>query len=85
MLVLLNVTKNKGTIECDKSTITCNVGTIQCNNGTVKCEKKKKKKKSEPLNEIKIWLHVMLVLPNVIMELLNVRKKKIKVPLNVTE
>ena len=38
-------------------------------------------KKKEPLNVIKVWLHVMLALPNVMMELSLVRKE-IRVQLN---
>jgi len=37
--------------------------------------KKEKKKKREPLNMIKLQSYVILALPNVTMELLNMRKK----------
>ena len=67
--------KNKGTIKCDKSTVTYNVGAAQCDNETIKCEKKKIR---EPSNVSKGRSHVMLVLPNVTMELSNVKKNKIK-------
>ena len=48
------------------------VGTAQCNNGTIKCEKKKR----VLLNVTKVQSNVMLVLPNVTMEPLNVIKNK---------
>ena len=63
--------KKKKTIECDKSTVTCDVSTAQCENGTIKCEKNIR----EPPNVTKVQLHVMLVLHNVRMMPLNVRKK----------
>ena len=53
MIVLSNVRKNKGTIECDKSTVTWDVSTAQCENGTIKCEKKKKRG-GELLNVTKV-------------------------------
>ena len=65
--------KNKGITECDKSTVKCDIGTAQCEDGTIKCEKKKKK---EPPNVTKVQSHVMLVLHNMRMVPLNVRKKK---------
>ena len=78
MLVLPNVTielsnvrKNKCTTECNKSTIICDVGTTKFDNGTIKYEEKKK----EPLNVTKVWPHVMLMLPNVTIELSNMRKQ----------
>ena len=37
----------------------------------------------EPSNVVKVWSHVMLILPNVTIKLLNVRKKKIRMPPNV--
>ena len=46
----------------------------QCEDGTVKYEKKIR----EPLNVTKELSHVMLVLPNVMMKLSNVRKKKLE-------
>ena len=71
--------KKKGTTKCDKRTVTCDVKIAQCEDEIDKCEKKvnvrKKKKKREPLNVIKVRSHEMLVLPNVTMELSSVRKK----------
>ena len=81
MLVLPNVTmkssnvrKKKGIIECVKSKVTCDVGIAQCDNGTIKCEKKQNKI-MVPQIVTKVWLDVMLVLPNVTMKFSNVRKK----------
>ena len=37
-----------------------------------------RKKIREPSNVVKVWSHVMLILPNVTIKLLNVRKKKNK-------
>ena len=51
--------------------VICDIGTTQCNDVTIKY----KGKKREPLNVIKVQSYVMLVLPNVKMEPLNVRKK----------
>ena len=65
--------KNKETTKYDKSIIICDIGTIQYGNETVKWRKKKKK---EPPNVTKVLSNMMLVLPNVIMEPLNVRRKK---------
>ena len=45
---LLNVRKNKRTIECDKSTVTCDVGTAQYKDDTIKCEKKKRQGGESP-------------------------------------
>ena len=42
-MVLSNVKKNKGTIECDKITVTCNIGSAQYENGTIECEKENKR------------------------------------------
>ena len=67
--------KNKGTTECDKSTITCDVSTTQCENCTIKYEKKKKRKKRTTKCGI-IQSHVMLILHNMRMIPLNVRKNK---------
>ena len=39
---LLNVKKNKETIECDKSIVTYGVESTQCEDEIVKCEKKNK-------------------------------------------
>ena len=64
--------KNKGIIECDKSTVIYDVDTIQCENGTIKYEKKKIR---EPPNMTIVQSHVMLVLHNVRIVQLNVRKK----------
>ena len=64
--------KNKGIAECDKSIVTCGVGVAQCENGNIKCEEKKK----ESPNVTKLQSHVMLVLHNMRMVPLNVRKKK---------
>lgn len=47
-------------------------GTTQCDDGIIKCERKNR----VPSNATKVQLEVMLVLPNAIMKLLNVRKKK---------
>ena len=44
-----------------------------------------RKKIKEPLNVIKVQSHMMLVLHNVRMKSLNVRKKKKKKPPNVTK
>ena len=52
--------------------VTCDIGIAQCDNKTIKYEKKKIK---VPSNVRKIRLYVMLVLPNVTIELSNVRKK----------
>ena len=68
--------KNKGRTKCDKSTVTCDVGTVQCENSTIKCEKKNK----GTTKFDKIQSHVMLILHNMRMVPLNVRKK-IKEPL----
>ena len=54
-----------------KSTIICDVGTAQYEDGIVKC----KKKKREPPNVTKVLSNVVLILSNVTMEPLNVRKK----------
>ena len=72
--------KNKATTECDKRIVTCNDGTAQCDNRTIKYEKKKIRVLP---NVTKVRLEVMLVLHNVRIEPLNVRKK-IKEPLNIT-
>ena len=48
------------------------IGTAQCNNETSNVRKKNR----VPPNVTKVRSEVMSVLPNVIMELLNVRKKK---------
>ena len=37
-MILSNVRKNKGIIECDKNTITCDVSTTQCEDSTIKCD-----------------------------------------------
>ena len=42
-----------------------------------------RKKIREPSNVVIVWSHVMLILPNVTIKLLNVRKKKIRMPPNV--
>ena len=52
--------------------VRCDIGTVQYDDGTVKCEKKNR----VPPNMTKLQSKVMLVLANVIMELLNMRKKK---------
>ena len=78
---LSNVTKNKGTTECNKSTITYVVSTAKCEDGIIKCVEKKKK---EPLNMTKLLLDVMLILSNETMEPSNVRKKIKELP-NVTK
>ena len=70
-IVLSNVRKNKGIIECDKITVICDVGIAQYENGTIKCEKKIR----EPLNLRKVQSHVKLVLHNVRKVPSNVRKK----------
>ena len=70
--------KNKGTTKCEKIIVKCDVRTIQCEDGTIKCEKKVR----EPPNVRKELSHVMLVLCNVKMVPLNVRKK-IREPLNL--
>ena len=62
--------KNKGTIECDKSTVTCDIGIAQCEDDTIKCEQTIR----EPLNVKKVQSHVMLVLHNVKMVPLNVKR-----------
>ena len=59
------------TTECGKSTIKCDVSTAQCDNGTIKCEKKIR----EPQNETKVQSQLMWILPNMTMDLSNVRKK----------
>ena len=61
---------NKGTTEYDKSTVTCDIGIAQCENDTIKCEKTIR----EPLNVRKVQSHVILVLHNVKMVSLNVKK-----------
>ena len=50
--------------------VRCDIDIAQCDNETVKCVKNR-----VPPNVTKVWLEVMLVLPNVIIELSNVRKK----------
>ena len=62
---------NKETTKCDKSTVTCDVGATQCEDGTIKCEKIR-----EQPNVTKVQFYVMLVLHNVKMVPLNVRKNK---------
>ena len=64
--------KNLGTTECEKSTVRSNVGTTLCNNERIKFENKKNR---VSLNVTKIESDAMLVLLNVIVEPLNVRKK----------
>ena len=64
--------KNTSATECGKSTVKCDVSIAQYDNETNKC---KKKKIREPSNVTKVQSYVMLVLPNVTMELSNVRKK----------
>ena len=64
--------KKKGITKCDKSTVTCNVSIALYETGTIKC---KEKKKREPPNVTKVQSHMMLVLHNVRMVPLNVRKK----------
>ena len=51
--------------------VRCNIGIAQCNNGTVKCEKKNR----VPSNVTKVQSYVMLVLPNMTIELSNVKNK----------
>ena len=53
--------------------VRCDIGTVQYDDRTVKCEKKNR----VPLNMTKLQSKVMLVLANVIMELLNMRKKRV--------
>ena len=54
-----------------QNTVICDVGTAQCEDGSIKCEKKI----NEPPNVTKVQSHVMLVLHNVRIVPLNVRKK----------
>ena len=63
--------KNKGTTKYDKSSITCDTDTRQCEDGIIKFEKKIR----EPPNVTKVQSYAMLVLHNVMMVQLNVRKK----------
>ena len=42
-----------------------------------------RKKIREPSNVVTVWSHVMLILPNLIIKFLNVRKKKKRMPPNV--
>ena len=62
--------KNKGTNKCNKSTVRNDVDITSCEKKTIKCEQKR-----EPSNVTKVQSHVMLVLPNMMMKLLNVKKK----------
>ena len=73
-MVPSNVRKNKGITECDKSIIICNVSTTQYMWGWY--HQMWEKKIKEPLNVTKVQSHVMLVLHNVRMVPLNVRKNK---------
>ena len=61
--------------------VRCDIGTAYYENWTVNCKKKKKKGTTECE---KIQLEVILVLPNITMELSNLRIKN-RVPLNVTK
>ena len=56
------------------------IGTAQCDVRTIKCEKRI----MVPPNVTKVQSDVMLVLPNMMMKLSNVRKK-IRVPPNMTK
>ena len=69
------------TSKCDKSTALYDVGIAQSEDNTIKYEKKKV---TEPPNVIKVQSYVMLVLHNVNMVPLNVRKK-IRESSNVTK
>ena len=60
--------------------VRCDISTAYCDNWIVNC----KKKNRVPLYVTKIRSEVMLVLPNVIIELSNLRIKN-SVPLNVTK
>ena len=60
--------------------VRCDIGTAYYDNWTINC----KKKNRVPPNVTKIRSKVMLILPNVIMELSNLRIKN-RVPLNVTK
>ena len=64
--------KEKGTTKCDESIVTCDISTAQFEDDTIKCEKKIR---VQP-NVAKVWSNVMLVLLNVTMKPLTVRKKK---------
>ena len=66
------VRKTKRNHQMWQNIVTCDIGTAQCKDGTIKCEKKIK----EPPNVIKVQSHVILVLRNMRMVSLNVRKKK---------
>ena len=82
MSILLNVImepsnvrkKNKGTIKCDKNIVTYDVGTTQIPMWRWNCQMWVKIKVS--LNVRKTRSNKILILPNVTMEPLNVRKKK---------
>jgi len=54
-----------------KCMVRCHVGTAECDDEIFKCEKKMR----IPPNVTKVWLDMVLILPNVMMELSNVRKK----------
>ena len=69
----LNVRNNRETTKCNKRSITCDVSTTQYEDGTIKCEKKKI---TEPPNVTKLQSHMILVLHNLKMVPLNVRKNK---------
>ena len=60
--------------------VRCDIGSAYCDDWTVNC----KEKNRVPLNVKKVWSEVMLVLPNVIMKLSNLRIKN-RVTLNVTK
>ena len=63
-----------------KSMVRYDIGITQCDDWTVKC-----KEKNRLLSNVtKVLSEMMLVLPNVIMKLSNLRKKN-RVPLNVTK
>ena len=52
--------------------VKCDIGSAYCDNWIVNC----KEKNRVPSNVTKVWSEVMWVLPNVIMEWLNLRIKK---------
>ena len=71
--------KSKETTKCEKKTVICDVKTVQCENGIVKYEKKNKEtvqcdKRTVTFDKNRAY--VMLVLLNMTIEPLNLRKTK---------